>query len=162
MIHDLDVVLSLVSADVADLSAVGVRAGPTSGVDYATALLSFTDGAVASLTASRITQSKVRQLNLTTETGYFTLNYTTQELLIFRQNVERQSIRPLATEGNYVLDVAMERVLVRNFEPLLEELRDFVACVVTGKRPLVGGAEGLAALRLAWRIRDRLDAGGNP
>ena len=158
MIHDLDVVLSLVPAPLSELSAAGVRTGASAGPDYLTALLSFANGAMATLTASRITQNKVRQLNLTTEAGYINLNYTTQELLIYRQHAE--PMRRLAVEGNYALDVSMERVLVRNSEPLLAELRHFVACVTHGRQPLVGGAEGLAALRLAWRIGDALTAAG--
>lgn len=151
MVHDLDIVLSLVKKPIKELTAKAVSTDGKGG-DYVTALLSFDGGALATVTASRITQNKVRELSVTTDRGLIQIDYSAQALNIFRQG-------DLATErlpgdfGNYHLDIMIERALVRNSEPLVLELEHFIDCVRTGSRPLVAGEDALEALRLVWLIQ---------
>lgn len=151
MVHDLDIILSLVKSPVKDLTAKAVSTSGKGG-DYVTALLSFDGGALATVTASRITQNKVRELSVTTDFGLIQIDYSAQSLNIFRQGDSALKRMP-GDFGNYNLDIMTERALVRNAEPLILELQHFIDCVRTGKKPLVGGEEALKALQLVWQIQ---------
>ena len=153
MVHDLDIVLWLVGKPVARLAASAVQAPGRKGEDYVTALLSFAGGAMASLTASRVTQTKLRELHLTTSFGYVTVNLITQEVLVFRHGEAERGPYHWTNSGNAILDAVMERVLIRNAEPLMVELQHFVDAVRDGTPPLVTGAQALETLRIAERIR---------
>lgn len=156
MVHDLDIVLWLISRPLTALSAFGVHSAGSQGQDYASALLSFDNGVMASLTASRITQTKVRQLYLTTDLGYITLDYINQEVLVYRHGAGQHDQHHWANSGNVVLDSVVERVLIRNAEPLVQELQHFVDAVRNGTRPLVTGEQALDAMRVAGRIHDEI------
>lgn len=157
MIHDIDVVLSLLGTDVTDVFAHGVRSAAGTGHDYVTATLMFASGSLATLTASRITHNKIREVNVTADVGYVTANYLNQELLIHSQ------ARTTGSAGDgvgttYVLDLAIERVLIRPEEPLDVEIRHFVDCIRHATAPLVSGRDALNAMRYVWQIQ-RLLAG---
>ena len=153
MIHDIDIVLSLMRDKVVNVEAKGVHTGDASGEDYVTALISFESGAIANMSASRITQNKIRQLQLTTDLGYITLDYMTQQLLVHRQGYIGRIGGQTAEYGNYVLDLAIERVFVRNAEPLHLELQHFVDTVLNGTEPAVSGQDSLDALKIVWEIQ---------
>jgi predicted dehydrogenase len=158
MVHDLDIVLDLVGEPVTDCVARAVSVDGSAGGDYVSALISFAGGAVGSLTASRITQNRVRELQVTTDSRYFTVDYANQELLIFSQGRVGALGDELTDTSRYVLDVGTERVFVRRVEPLMAELQHFVDVARGRAEPLVGGAAALDALRLVWRIQEQ--AGG--
>jgi predicted dehydrogenase len=151
MIHDIDVVLSLLGTDVTDVFAHGVPSPGGGGHDYVTATLRFAGGSMATLTASRITHNKIRELNVTADIGYVTANYINQELLIHSQ--ARTSGSTGEGGGSYVLDLAIERVLIRPEEPLDVEIRHFVDAVQHGTPPLVSGQDALNAMRFVWEIQ---------
>ncbi|MEM9203223.1 MAG: Gfo/Idh/MocA family oxidoreductase [Actinomycetota bacterium] len=155
MVHDLDIVRFLMGGDITDVTARGVD-GPH-GPDHVTALLSFTNGRMASLTASRVTQNQVRSLEVTTRERFYTVDYPNQELLIYRQG---RIGGTAADDGSYVLDVGTERVFVRRLEPLVEELQHFVGAARGEHPPEVDGASALAALDLVWDIQTRLQTVG--
>ncbi len=152
MIHDIDVVLSLMGTDVTGLSAQGVRSPNGSGHDYVTATLLFATGSMASLTASRITHNKIRELNVTADIGYITASYLTQELLIHSQ-ARTSAARRDGSEPSYVLDLAIERVLIRPEEPLDLEIRHFIDAVTHGTPPMVSGQDALNAMHFVWEIQ---------
>lgn len=155
MIHDLDIILWLMKRGVKTVDAQGVFTHAPGNADYATALLTFDNGAMASVTASRITQSKIRTLNVTSELGFIQLDFIDQKLAIFAQG--RDAMIGSAPEwGNYAIDMSMERVLIRNAEPLSLELGHFLQSVIDRTRPLVTGEDALAALELVWSIQTRL------
>jgi predicted dehydrogenase len=155
MVHDLDIVLTLMNSPVTDVSAHGVRTTIAGSNDYVTALLSFENGGLASLTASRITQNKVRDLQVSCSLGTIWLNYSTQELLIFREAGGSVLYESPSEPGNFTLDLATERVLVRTTEPLIAELRHFIDAVVNGVPVEVGGERALEAQRLMWRVHEK-------
>ena len=117
---------------------------------------------MASLTASRITQNRVRELHVTTQDRFFVVDYSNQEALdIYRQGRVGGLSGDVGDSSRYVLDVGTERVFVRRIEPLAAELAHFVEVVRGRSEPLVTGVQALAALRLVWRVQEAAD-GGEP
>jgi predicted dehydrogenase len=148
MIHDIDVVLSLIGEDVTTVNALGAEENR-----YIDAQLRFDGGVVASLTASRVTQKKIRQLSITTRECWIAVDYIDRSVAIHRHSlpeyVERKSGMHYRHEG------VVERPMVDSGEPLKEELASFVDCVRERTSPLVTAEDGLRALSVARRI-DRL------
>ena len=150
MIHDLDVVLSLVHAEVASIEAVGVPV-LTGRVDIANARLRFANGCIANLTASRISRDRVRKIRFFQPMAYLSIDYAAQKVEMWR--LVREGIVPSIKGGD---------VDVPNEEPLKRELADFVDAVVSRRRPLVDGGQGRRALELAQRITDRMTTEAQP
>ncbi|MFP5316740.1 MAG: Gfo/Idh/MocA family oxidoreductase [Acidimicrobiia bacterium] len=158
MVHDLDIVLDLVGADVVDISARGVLRGGVPGDDFVTALVTFAGGTLAVLTASRVTQNTIRQLQVTTDHRFFTVDYANQELQIYRQGrIGALGDRP-EPGSLYVLDVGTERVFLRRTEPLVAELTHFLSVCRRQVEPRVTGQQALAALDVVWEIRRQVEA----
>jgi len=145
MIHDLDLVLSLVRSEVAAVDSVGVNA-LTDKVDIANARLRFENGAVANLTASRISTDRVRKLRIFEADAYLSLDTAEQSAVVYR--LKRGSgTRP---------EIVKEDVPVEREEPLAVELRAFVAQVRGGPSEGVSARDGLRALRMATRILEQI------
>jgi len=140
MIHDLDVVLSLVPSEVESVEAVGVPV-LTGRVDIANARLRFANGCIANLTASRISRDRVRKIRFFQPAAYLSIDYAAQELEVFR--LVKNGPRPIIHGG---------KVDVVNEEPLRRELADFVESVRSGRKPGVTGHDGRVALELATRV----------
>lgn len=147
MIHDLDVVLSIVPGEVTSIEAVGVPV-LTGRVDIANARLRFESGCIANITASRISKDRVRKIRFFQPDVYLSIDYAAQELECWRL-VRRDGARP-SIEGG--------RVEVARDEPLRCELRDFVGAVRARRSPAVSGADGRRALALAQQITERMQA----
>jgi predicted dehydrogenase len=141
MIHDLDVVLSIVAGDVVGIDAVGVPV-LTPKIDIANVRLRFSSGCIANLTASRISRERVRKIRFFQPDSYVSIDYAAQELDVWRL------VRPPAG----VPSIEGGREPVERDEPLRRELADFVDAVRTGRAPGVTGAEGRRALALADQI----------
>ena len=150
MVHDVGVILSLVKEEMVDAYASSASSTSSSDADHLAALLTFSGGTVASLTASRITQTKIRQVSITSEIGFITADYVTRELSIYRQGLIAQE----SARGAYILDMAIEKVSVPPVEPLAEEIADFVRAVETGEEPLVTGRTAMKAMEVIWQISD--------
>lgn len=144
MIHDLDIVLSLVQADVTSIEAVGVPV-LTGRVDIANARLRFANGCIANVTASRISRDRVRKIRFFQPMAYLSVDYALQKVEMWR--LVREGIMPSITGGE---------VEVPNEEPLKRELADFVDAVVSGRAPIVDGRQGRRALELATQITSRI------
>jgi predicted dehydrogenase len=145
MIHDLDVVLSIVSSDVTSVEAVGV-AVLTPKPDIANARLKFASGCIANVTASRISRDRVRKIRLFQRDSYISVDYAAQEAECWRL-VRTAGAMPAIDGG---------KIEIANEEPLKRELADFVAAVADTREPGVTGADGLRALELAQRITDAM------
>jgi predicted dehydrogenase len=129
-----------------------------SGHDHVTALFSFDDQRMASLTASRITQNQIRQLEVITADRFFTVDYPNQDLVIHRRG-RVEGYAGNEAEVRYSLDVDIRQVFVRRREPLIEELEHFVGSV-RGDHPCeVDGRQALRALELVWEVQDGLRSG---
>ena len=150
MIHDIDVVASLVPHEVRSVAASRAKDAPR-----VTAILEFEDGVVATLTASRVTQQKVRTLSITARECRINLDYTAQSVQIHRRSVPEY----IVSEGDvrYRHESLIERPTVKNGEPLKAELRAFADVVRTGAQPVVTGEDGIRAVELARRVEECAD-----
>lgn len=140
MIHDLDILLSLLNSPARDIQAVGIPV-LTDKVDIAHARIEFESGAVANVTASRVSTERVRKLRFFQAREYVSIDYT-------RQDVTR--IRVVGEGSQPAID--FEKLPTEPEEPLKAELRSFLAAVRERKTPLVDGEAGRRALELAERV----------
>lgn len=146
MIHDLQLVLSFVRSEVVDVHAVGVPV-LTSKVDMANVRLEFANGTVATLTASRVSNERVRKFRTFGSKSYVSVDTREQEVKAYTLRDEDGRREILPNEINVVKK-----------EPLRAELEAFVESVRTRQRPLVAGEEGLAALQLALLVGHGIEA----
>ncbi|PYU14019.1 MAG: gfo/Idh/MocA family oxidoreductase [Acidobacteria bacterium] len=140
MIHDLDILLALVSAPVTDLKAVGIPV-LSDRVDIAHARIEFESGAVANVTASRVSTERVRKMRFFQVHEYISVDYTRQDAL--RVRVRQPGPQP---------QFDFEKLPTQPEEPLRAELRAFLGAVRTREVPRVDGAAGRRALELADRV----------
>jgi predicted dehydrogenase len=145
MIHDLDVLLSMVASDVESIEAVGVPV-LTERVDIANARLRFANGCIANLTASRISRDRVRRIRFFQHSAYLSIDYTAQKIEVWRL-VKKDGAMPSIQGG--AVEVVQE-------EPLKRELVDFIDAVRIGRAPAVPGEDGRRALELATRIVEKM------
>lgn len=144
MIHDIDLVLSFMTAPVTGISASGV-AVLTDKVDIASARITFGDGAVANMTASRISREPLRKLRFFQEKLYVSIDFAAR-------TVEAMEVR-----GETILPL---QVAVEDVDPLTSELKDFLDCCRTGRKPVVGAEEGVRALKTAELILSSMNLPG--
>ncbi|HIJ82593.1 MAG: Oxidoreductase [Magnetococcales bacterium] len=159
MTHDLDIVMTLIDRPITGIVASGVHTPDSTGGDYVSALLSFDGGAMATLTASRITQNKVRELSVTCDLGWIVCNFMTQQLSIYRQNPMDGTDLGTTRKPHYDVDLSIERIAVRQAEPLAMELQHFVDAVRGHTPPLVTGHQALAVLKATQTIRSSAAVG---
>jgi predicted dehydrogenase len=140
MIHDLDILLALVGEPVTEVKAVGIPV-LTAKVDIAHARLEFAGGAVANVTASRVSTERVRKMRFFQQHEYISLDYARRDAL--RIGVKKPGPQP---------EFGFEKLNAPAVEPLHAELQVFVDAVRTRKEPPTNGAAGRAALELATRV----------
>jgi len=140
MIHDLDILLALVDEAVTEVKAVGIPV-LTDKVDIAHARLEFAGGAVANVTASRVSTERVRKMRFFQQHEYISLDYGRRDAL--RIAVKKPGPQP---------EFGFEKLNAPAVEPLRAELEAFVQAVRTRKEPPTNGAAGRAALALAGRV----------
>ena len=145
MIHDLDLLLSIVGEPVVSVEAVGVPV-LTPRIDIANVRLKFAGGCIANLTASRISRDRVRKIRFFQPQSYLSIDYAAQE-------VEHYALGP---GPNGTPAITGGKLEVERDEPLRRELEDFVTAVRTGRPPQVTGEQGRAALALAAEIVERM------
>lgn len=148
MIHDLDLLLYLDGTEPVSIDAVGVHA-LTDRVDIANARIRMASGAVANLTASRISAEPVRRVRVFQARTYLACDTG-------RRTLERYRVEP-DHEGKQ--RIAHERLDVEEAEPLGLELAAFVASVRAGTPPPVDGRQGRRVLKLAHGVRSAIEAG---
>jgi predicted dehydrogenase len=149
MIHDLDLLTDLLGREFDIAVALG-RATCTDAVDHATACFSFRSGPVATLTASRITEQKVRMIEVIADGAYIEADLLGKGLVIHRHTLSRYIDNH--TASTYRQESVLERIHVPMMEPLVLELDHFVHCVNTGTPTNVPGSDGLFALELAHTL----------
>ncbi len=140
MIHDLDIVLSLVPAAVREIRAVGIPV-LSQKADIANARVEFTDGCVANFTASRVSFEKTRKLRFFQPHDYISVDYASQTGIMISLRMGAVKETKLEPPGE---------------EPLKLELASFIECVAQRRTPLVTGEDGLRALDLGMRINDAI------
>jgi predicted dehydrogenase len=141
MIHDLDIILALIKDEVAVIRSSGIHV-LSEKIDIANARLEFKSGCVATLTASRVHQGKVRKLRIFEPTSYYSIDYIDQEVKVFPLSGRQTDIKTLK---------------IKKEEPLKKELQNFCACIAEGRGGKVSGEEGLRALRLAYDVLGQIE-----
>lgn len=151
MIHDLDILLSLVDADVCSIEASGTRA-VTERIDIAKARIAFANGCVAELSASRASPRPVRRTQVKQKSGYVSINYQDHKVLVGGTGGSDATGR--------ALQASLDVINLSKVDVLLEEVRDFIRAVTAGSPPRVSGADGLKALELAIAVSHAIDEAG--
>jgi predicted dehydrogenase len=145
MIHDIDVIASLVRAPVARVEAVGVPV-LTDAPDIANARITFSNGCVANVTASRVSVKRERKIRFFQPDAYISIDYDQKRAQIYR--------RP--EKGASWMDIRGETVEFREADALADEIDSFLDSVRSRVDPLVSGEEGLRALEIAALISGKL------
>ena len=153
MIHDLDLVLELVRSEVGEVRATGVPI-LSPHVDIANARIEFANGAVAIITASRVSRERTRKLRIFQPTGYFSLDLAQGNGHFYRLKSGWQGAQATRME-DIVEHVKLE---APEAEPLKLELESFLRAVRGDGDVVVTGAAGLQALNLAYRVADAISA----
>ncbi len=160
MIHDLDILNHLVGEEPVRVDAVGV---PVIGTheDIVNARLTYPSGAVANVTASRVSFQRMRRVRIFTREAYLSLDFDRREALLVRRSGRLTDWARRCAEGTasgqppaFPELLETEKLVIPAGEPLKEEIVAAVEAVRSGSPPRVGGGEGLKALRLAERILD--------
>ncbi len=143
MIHDIDIILALVDAELIDVRAVGTPV-LTPRVDIASARLEFSNGTVANAVASRVSDKKTRRIRVFQPQGYLSLDFIGQTLdsAVLQQREDGQR-----------RDIERSQVMVEPVQPLDREIEAFIHCASNQQRPLVDGRTGLRALEVALQVQ---------
>jgi predicted dehydrogenase len=147
MIHDLDVIMSVVDAPVERIEAVGVPV-LSETVDIANVRLRFANGAIANITASRVALKRERKIRFFQSDAYVSVDYGDRRLRVCRRLPADDGALPSIDVSEQSFDGA---------DPLFDEIEAFVRAVRTRERPLVDGATAVRALEVAERIRACLE-----
>jgi len=158
MIHDIEVIQSLVKSPVVNVNASAVKTSDQpEGKNYITALVEFENGVTANLTASRITQARVRTLTVTTDTNYIDMYFINQSI-----NVHSQGRMPYVNQEDipewmhYGLKGSVEQLFIPTNQPLSAELGHFLACIRGEATPRITGEMALNALKVIWQVQEKL------
>lgn len=137
MIHDVDIIMSLVHSEIAEISSMG-RCVRTDHEDIASAQICFKNGTIAHILVSRVSEKRMRTIEITEPERYLIVNYETQDVIL-NHCVQKPS-------GGMV--EVVEHPVFPKREPLKLELQDFVNCIREGREPLVGLRDGKKALEV--------------
>lgn len=149
MVHDLDLALDLMGSEPVSVSAWGLTA--QSGLaDHVVAHLGFEAGPLVTLTSSRVTEQKVRMIEVTAQEAF-----VEGDLLNKSVSVHRRTTGEYLAKGKYRQESTVERLQVPAAEPLFLELQNFAQCVLDGKPPQVPARQGWRVLALAETVRQK-------
>lgn len=140
MIHDIDIVLGLVPSKIKKIESVGVNV-LTQFEDIANTRITFNNGCVANLTASRVSDEVMRKIRIFQEDTYISLDYKEAKACVYKRTGQ---------------NIAKENLPIEKEQPLQKELQSFVDCVLEGKEPLVSGSVARDAVAVALKIQDQV------
>ncbi|MSQ58882.1 MAG: Gfo/Idh/MocA family oxidoreductase [Betaproteobacteria bacterium] len=143
MIHDIDLILSIVKSDVTEVRSSGFKV-LTPAVDIATARIEFANGCVANVSSSRVSQQSVRKLRIFQPDSYLSIDC---------ENFHVRSVRKAPGEaGDVIPRVQQEEQRFEKADPLLAEIESFLNAVTSETEPLVSGNDGRRALEVALKV----------
>jgi len=145
MIHDIDVIASLVRSPVVRVEAVGVPV-LTDKPDIANARITFANGCIANVTSSRVSLKRERKVRFFQSDAYISIDYDQRRAQIYHK----------PAPGAGWLDIRAENIEITDGDALADEIDSFLDCVAARTMPLVGGAEALLALEIASLISKQL------
>jgi predicted dehydrogenase len=162
MIHDIDIILSLIKSKVKSVEASGV-AVVSDNIDIANARIQFENGGVANVTASRISQKKMRKMRIFQRDGYIALDFTTGVAEVYRLLPIDQKVEPSYMSfgeigvGDKKKRLVYEQPEQREINALKYELELFLKSIQNKEKPVVTGNDGLRALRVAEIIINKIE-----
>jgi predicted dehydrogenase len=140
MIHDIDIVLGLVASQIKKIESVGVNV-LTQFEDIANARITFKNGCVANLTASRVSDEIMRKIRIFQENTYISLDYKEAKASVYKKGPTT---------------ITKEDLPIEKEQPLQKELASFIRCVITHEEPLVSGKVAREAVKVALKIQDQI------
>lgn len=140
MIHDIDIILCLIESGVSSIEAVGANV-LTEHEDIANARIKFQNGAVANISASRLSASEMRKIRIFQPDAYISLDYVKKQAVIFKKAGKRITRTPIR---------------IKPKDALQEELSSFINCIQKNQRPVVSGKDATEALRVALEIAEQI------
>jgi predicted dehydrogenase len=147
MIHDIDIILSLVNAPVTRIDAVGVPV-LTARMDIANVRLQFATGCIANITASRISAKEMRKIRLFQHDAYLSIDFASQEVDIFRKLPD--------ADIDGIPQITYENIDIKQGDSLAQEISAFLAAVRSRQEPEVSGEAGRNALKVALEIIEQI------
>lgn len=142
MIHDIDIILSLVKSDISEIKATGMPM-LTPRIDMASARIEFKNGCIANITAGRIFHGKTRRIRVFEEENYLSLDYLTTEIIEHKKKLK---------DGRPTQDI--RHIKPEKFDPLKEELNAFIKSVRKRTKPVISGIEATEALKVALKVSE--------
>jgi predicted dehydrogenase len=146
MIHDLDIILTMIDSPIESFDAVGASV-LSAHEDITNVRIKFKNGCIADITASRVTMERSRRMRIYQEDSYLSIDYMSARLKIYKKKT------PVLKS---LKDVEIIFPKIEKKEPIKEELYHFIDCINNSKKPAPSGEKGLQALRLALDITDSL------
>ncbi|MCW8848697.1 MAG: gfo/Idh/MocA family oxidoreductase, partial [Melioribacteraceae bacterium] len=162
MIHDIDIILSLIKSKVKEVRASGV-AVVSDNIDIANARIEFENGAIANVTASRISQKKMRKMRMFQKDSYISVDFNSGVSEVFRLiSPSDLSMEHFLSFGEIGVgenkkSVIYEQPEIKEVNALKHELQLFVDAVLDDKQPVVSGQDGLRALKIAEIILKKIE-----
>jgi predicted dehydrogenase len=154
MIHDIDIVLSLINSDVVYIDSMGTRV-KSNYEDIASAVLQFENGTIATITSSRLSETRVRTMSISQDRAYIVLDFEANDINIYRGSSARFFVSPV--EITYTHDSFVERVLVQKENALKDELQHFIDCIYGRTEPIVSGEDDIKTLDITLKIIHRIE-----
>lgn len=148
MIHDIDIILDIVDSDIISIDANGASV-VTDMLDIANARITFQNGCVANITASRVSFKRERKIRLFTPNSYISLD--------LQNNVMKKYSIAEGKHNSDIKDIHCEKIKHENGDALLDEIKDFQQCIQLGNEPIVSGKSGQRALETAIRITELIN-----
>jgi virulence factor len=155
MIHDIDLLLNLIGQPVLEVTACG-RAVLNGAIDHAVANFTFREGPIATLIASRITQTKVRTIDITAQSAYVQGDLMNKSVSIHRRLMNEYK------GAKYRQESVVENIHIPLAEPLALELQHFLSCIRENKQPIVSVEDGLKAMEYAVQISEMARKSSRP
>ena len=163
MIHDIDLILSFMESKVKHISASGAGV-MTKSIDIANARIEFENGAVANITASRISLKRSRQLRIFQKDAYFSIDFQDKSVKHVKKSKNLYKVLPKIMMGNYenidtkdVVDIVDVNASDRGKDALTIELESFIHAVEADLNPVVDGKAGARALEVALEIVNKIN-----
>lgn len=154
MIHDIGLVVDLFAAEPLSMQAYGFSVFSNT-IDHALAVLRYEPDLLVSLTASRVTEQKVRAISVTTKEAFIEADLLNKNISVHRRTLG-DYINHKSGGVKYRQESLIERIVVPAMEPLYLELQDFLNCVIERRKPQVTAADGYNALRFVLLLRDKI------
>jgi len=164
MIHDIDIILSLVRSDVEQIDAAGAPI-LTDTIDIANARIKFTNGCVANITASRVSNKQMRKIRIFQKDAYISIDFLKNQTEIYSLSEDAGEIpqgsiqiAELVTASDRKKVITYKQVDTDKSNAMLEELRAFTHAIETGTPPPVSGEDGKRALEIALKIEQKIQS----